>query len=66
MAAPIIIVSGGVVQDVICDNDEGYWLLDWDNIGQGDKIGKELAQELVERKVYTWDEIKDYVGDEKV
>jgi len=35
----VIIVSGGVVQDVICDRPHDVILIDYDNIEQGDDVG---------------------------
>ena len=34
-----ILVSGGVVQDVFCDQPHDVILIDYDNIGQGDDVG---------------------------
>jgi len=59
----IIVVEGGVVQEVV-NSDDGYYLLDWDLLKNGSTITRKLAEICIENDLCTMDDIDRYIGED--
>ncbi len=59
----IVVVEGGVVQEVINSDDE-YYLLDWDNLKGGDTVTREFADLCVENGACSRLDIEECISEE--
>lgn len=62
----LIQVSGGVVNNIMADEDIDIILIDWDNIGQGDKLEDISSPDIIIDKFHKFYEDYDSDDEEQV